>query len=485
MEEQVTYIDEVEQQDPDPIPKKKVKVKEFAAKIKAKYPDYKDVDDLELTNKIIAKYPEYKDQVDFTSDTQKKKSSLDFSTSSLEAGNSLSQSNGVGGEEIPTIEMYTAPNGEMVETNPISLSKKYNELNNRTVLQSDMEGVVSLPDEEAQKSAKKLKEDFKDVDFEGIYEETKDIPDDVLANVGRELMADREQNNPLYQRKIANIKWRNEFEHKILDDVDKGNIDPDNYNRIKNSIDKLPEFTGSGDFSNQRTAIKSLAKDIQLYGGENKDKILENFATEVSKVYGSAYANNFKKTIEGTPESKYLNEDAQLGIQYLEDISPEKAKQYDRLKINPKDLEGDALKGYNHLMQTAEETGIGLQQNSVTEELNSLKKQATENDGLTEEQLAKATELEKKQDELTQKRNELDAKYPERISDKVMDAVNEVMGKDINWGEYAMIKTGQAFKNTGQGIWEAVSTPFMSDASNSLREHYTILNLTSTFKIYR
>ena len=131
--EETAYIEEVQQEpQPDPIPKKKVKVKEFAAKIKEKYPAYKDVDDLELTNKIIAKYPEYKDQVDFATDSQKKKSSLDFSTSSLAAGNALSQSGGVDGEEIPTIEMYTAPNGEMVEANPIALSKKYNELANNS-----------------------------------------------------------------------------------------------------------------------------------------------------------------------------------------------------------------------------------------------------------------------------------------------------------------------------------------------------------------
>ena len=38
---------------------------EFAQKIKAKYPEYADMDNLELTQKIIAKYPEYKEQVVF------------------------------------------------------------------------------------------------------------------------------------------------------------------------------------------------------------------------------------------------------------------------------------------------------------------------------------------------------------------------------------------------------------------------------------
>lgn len=46
---------------------------QFAEKIKAKYPQYKDVDNLELTKKMIAKYPEYKNQV--TLDVPKKKES--------------------------------------------------------------------------------------------------------------------------------------------------------------------------------------------------------------------------------------------------------------------------------------------------------------------------------------------------------------------------------------------------------------------------
>jgi hypothetical protein len=34
-------------------------ITEFAAKIKAKYPDYADIDDNELTRRMIEKYPDY------------------------------------------------------------------------------------------------------------------------------------------------------------------------------------------------------------------------------------------------------------------------------------------------------------------------------------------------------------------------------------------------------------------------------------------
>jgi hypothetical protein len=48
-----------------------ISVKEFAARIKAKYPDYKDIDDNELAKRMVEKYPEYKSQVIF--DVVKKK----------------------------------------------------------------------------------------------------------------------------------------------------------------------------------------------------------------------------------------------------------------------------------------------------------------------------------------------------------------------------------------------------------------------------
>src|SRR5438445_280324 len=42
---------------------KLLSAEEFAAKVKAKYPDYAHVPDQELTTKILAKYPEYSEKV--------------------------------------------------------------------------------------------------------------------------------------------------------------------------------------------------------------------------------------------------------------------------------------------------------------------------------------------------------------------------------------------------------------------------------------
>lgn len=57
--------------------------KEFSAKIKSKYPQYKDLDDRELAEKVIAKYPEYKNQVTIENLSPNIKKGIDITPSSL------------------------------------------------------------------------------------------------------------------------------------------------------------------------------------------------------------------------------------------------------------------------------------------------------------------------------------------------------------------------------------------------------------------
>ena len=66
---------------------------EFSAKIKEKYPQYKDVDDLVLAQKMVEKYPEYKEQVTFEgvnkdslAEPQNDKKGIDLTPSGLVKG---------------------------------------------------------------------------------------------------------------------------------------------------------------------------------------------------------------------------------------------------------------------------------------------------------------------------------------------------------------------------------------------------------------
>lgn len=73
----------------------KVTVDEFAAKIKEKYPEYKDVDNLKLAQAIVEKYPEYKEAVVFEPAEPVKKKDGDIPSASLdgESPSFLSQAN--------------------------------------------------------------------------------------------------------------------------------------------------------------------------------------------------------------------------------------------------------------------------------------------------------------------------------------------------------------------------------------------------------
>ena len=73
----------------------KVTVDEFAAKIKEKYPEYKDVDNLKLAQSIVEKYPEYKEVVTFEAIEPVKKKDGNITSASLdgESPSFLSQTN--------------------------------------------------------------------------------------------------------------------------------------------------------------------------------------------------------------------------------------------------------------------------------------------------------------------------------------------------------------------------------------------------------
>lgn len=397
--------------------------------------------------------------------------------------------------EIPLVDLSDKEN-----KNPIDLAQDYNTLKNKTkeisipssgkggqnLTTVPDEGVVINPKERDEDKKQylggtKQAEDLKDyminnhgVDPEDLYNETNRLTPSDYGREGfskEQLLTDREANPQLYQRKIGRLNWERDLNDELSKQVINGVLPKEEYDHLQNNIQTLASNSGQGDYSNQRDAIKSVSNIIQNFGGENKEQMLKDFAVEVSKVYGNAYNNKFDEINKDAPENKYLDGDEQLGLQYLKDVAPDKAGQYDRLKINPKDItDPDAQTAANHLHQTLAETGIGLQENSVNEELNNLKDIATKNGGLSPEQIDKAKELETKLDEINAKKTELDKKYPDRIQDKVDDAMQEILGQDLGWGSYAAGKAGVAIKNTAKGIWEAVSTPFMSDASNKMRE---------------
>lgn len=366
---------------------------------------------------------------------------------------------------------------------PIDLSSQINKLENEKQDITTNEGVKGTPlirsqvPQENIDAAKKLRAKLNDdygVSADEIYKETGRLtPEDYQRIPKEQLYKDRQENNPFYQREVGHLNWTRDFGDKLKKSVEEGLITPEQDANVRHAVQESLSASSVGNYEQQRSNINTVAGAIKNFGGADSDKILKDYAVEVSKVYGSSFLNGFDKAKEDTPEGKYLpTPEAQLGYQYIKDVDPERAKQYERLFIDPKTLKDkpDELKGYNHFMQTLEETGIGLQQNAITEELNNLNNIAKKNDGLSPDQMAQAEKLQTKNEELNRASKDLEFKYPDKLKSKIDDAMQEIYGQDMGYGRYAMGKIGLGLQHTAQGIWEGVSTPFMTPEDNSMRE---------------
>ena len=415
----------------------------------------------------------------YEGETVKKKATLQPSNVSSDGG--LNGTINTTDEQLPVVSLENNPQEDVFD-----LSKKYEDLANKKVIPSEEEMGRSMgmaqpyPDEKSIKESTNLRDyiiNEKGVDPVELNNEVKGLDNNDFAKKGfskQQLLNDREENKQLYDRKLGRLKWQKGLQASLDDALINNDISKDEYDSIDNAVSSSLKNASVGNYEQQRQNINTVASAISKYGGENSDELLKNYAVEVSKVYGNAWKNDFETAAKNSPESKYITSpDALLGYQYLKDVSPDKAQQYERLFIDPsevKKLSPDEKRGYDHLMQVLEETGIGLQRNAVEEEMNNLGNIAKKNNGLTPEQLSIASQLKQKSENLAKQTDELDNKYPDRLVNKIDDAVQELMGQRTNFLEYTLGKGAQSIKNTGNGIWEAVSSPFMSDASNKLRE---------------
>lgn len=425
----------------------------------------------------------------------------------LTDGSSVSEGGGLNGTTSTTVsdeQLPVVPLENNLQEDIFELSKKYEDLSNKKVVPSEKEMGMSMGMAQPYPYAGEVSKEpigiegvrqnkiggteeatalrdyminEKGIDPVELNDEVKGLDSNDFAKEGfskQQLLADREENKQLYDRKLGRLKWQKGLQASLDDALINKDISKDEYDSIDNAVSSSLKNASVGDYEQQRQNINTVASTISKYGGEKSDELLKNYAVEVGKVYGNAWKNNFETAAKNSPESKYLSSpEAILGYQYLKDVSPEKAQQYERLFIDPnevKKLSPDEKKGYDHLMQVLEETGIGLQKNAVEEEINNLGNIAKKNNGLIPDQLSLASQLQQKSDELSKQSDELDNKYPDRLVNKIDDAVQELMGQRNGFFQYTLGKGAQSIKNTGKGIWESVSSPFMSDASNKLRE---------------
>lgn len=366
---------------------------------------------------------------------------------------------------------------------PITLAQQANDLQNKTKEVTTNEGVKgtpltqNVPDQDAIDASNKIKEGLKSkgIDADKLYEQFKDVPESLYTLPGfakQELLQEKKENPQRFERKLATGKWQLGFKDQLDNDVDDGSLSPEAHDNIWHSVLDTQNNSDVGDYSQRRQGIQNLATAINQYGGENKDKLLQNLAIDRVPTYGMSFNTDFDKAYKADPRSAYLDKDQLLAMHYLEDTNPDAAKGYNSILVDPKKIgdNQDAKTGYEDKMLRLKEIGVGLQQSSVQEELNDLGKIASHQGGLNPDQQKKAADLTLKQEELNQSSTDANTKYGSTGYYNRDAAVQEILGQRNTGAEWLANKTGAAVVNTGEGIWDLVSEPFRSDENSKIHQ---------------
>lgn len=177
--------------------KKYTKV-QFGQSIKAKYPQYKDLSDIDLADKILAKYPQYQSSI--IADEVKKNSSTPVSSQPAQQRTTPSAQNGV--------------NSDLPIFDPSILQQT-----KKTVTQSDFKDVQGQPDvaayQQYQKNAGEY--EYKNFDPEVVRKaETEKLKNTAIAKQESIFNANKERNSTLNA-----VKFASELpELKTLNDID-------------------------------------------------------------------------------------------------------------------------------------------------------------------------------------------------------------------------------------------------------------------------
>jgi|GEM_PF-3164123 len=477
MEDTQTIEQEPQQQDP-PV---KLKRSEFAAKIKAKHPEYKDVEDNLLVDKIIAKYPEYADTVE---PFKKKESTVP--SPSLDGQLPSPEKKLHGSVVVGDIENVHAP---VEENDPITLARQADELSKKGVtIGEGLEGSFGefRPDEQAQSDSKKIKEGLKSQGFNAdkLNSDFSDFPADKVSNIPgfskQELLDDYKNNPQLYERKLATAKWQTDFKDQLRS-IEKDLPEGEGAKLYNDLLTNL-ENVHTGDFNQQRETLRRIVDDVNNYGGDKKDKILKNISIDFTNLYGKMAGD--KSFIMGNADNK-LNSNQAAAWSYIQDVHPEEIGKYKSAFIKDEDIKdnNEAKIGKEEAARKLDELGIQLHKSYLHENFNPIEKEyqalldKSQKEGLTPEEQQRAQQLEVDGKPLfdglqmaNQDEQDLNQKYPNASYYDTKNFAQELIGQQNTGLERFMTKTGEAVKNTGAGIYDFATSPFMSKQEDEIRQ---------------
>lgn len=478
-----------------PQPPKKLKVSEFAAKVKVKYPEYKDLADDVLVDKIIAKYPQYKTQVDIP---VKKNETPSPPPSPSDA------SGGKSGLQEPPKKFTTSvvfPELDnqaqtVQEADPIALAKQADALSKETVETNTggaaalMGGVTSqrVPKTESVNKANEIYGNLEKLGYNGkkLAKDFDGIPDFVFNQqemTKPELLDDYKNNPQLYERKIATAKWQTTLTSKLKELQSNPDLAKDATIAYKDAITAANNLDIDGDYTSQRNFLQQITNVANKFGGDKKDDILRNLGIDISYIYGKAASDpNFIMQNAGSK----LNNLQAVATNYLQDIHPEELRKYTSAFLKDEDIKDNdnAKLAKEEALKRLEEIGINLNKSYLQEKLNPIKKEydilwdkSQSEKGLSVEELDRAKQLEElgapyqsQLENVNSDEQQLLERYPNASYYDVNQFSQELLGQKYNWGTHALMKVGEAMENTGAGVYDFVASPFRSKSEDEIRQ---------------
>jgi hypothetical protein len=411
------------------MPEDKLPLKDFAARIKQKYPTYKDMPDDELVNKIVEKYPEYKQRIIFPEPpappVNNTKEVLDIAKQLRETKNIISQSEqstpvSVGGGSMIPMAASVGQSDRMNE------KIKVKQLGNR------LKGLGY--------NAEEVEKEFADLPYVGWY------------NIDKALQ-EKKENPQSYERTKAAIRWQVPLADAIRA---KGGENAELI--VQDILSRQSAKSREEVRNNMRNGIAAVRHYVD--DPQEQEKIIAQIVKDKSFGYGQI-EETAQQSFEQDPRNERLNHYQLNALQFMEDTEPEKYKTFNEyMNVNPA-ASPSALRGWEFKARELERMGMGLEQKALEEQLTSLVNKKDKGE-LTEQDAQRYLKL-YDQYETLQKDIEVQSKrYPNIAAlDADMLAQEAIQQRNGSFKKF-VLGVGEDVDDVANWIGDTVQSPFLS-----------------------
>lgn len=379
---------------------------------------------------------------------------------------------------VGEIETITAP----VEKDPVQLAQEADVLGKKGEATTAGNIDVFVPDEESVKKSNKIKEKLKKDGFDAdkLNRDFTGIPEEVYNVQGfskPELLQQYKDNPQHYERMIATAKWQSDL-HDQLKSQEGGE---QAWHDLQSNMNNVHV----GDYTQQRENLKRILDTVDKFGGDKREQIIKNLGIDFTNLYGKEAGDVEALSHDERYKRGDINSNQLAATHYLEDIHPEELRKYQAAFLKDEDIK-DNLKaqlGKQEAAKKLDELGIQLRKSYLNEKFNPINKEyqslvdKASKEGLTPEEQQRAQELEIQGkplfDQLQQANSDeqqIPDKYPMASYLDTKNFAQELIGQQNTGIERFLTKTGEAFKNTGAGVYDFAAEPFRSKQEDEIRQ---------------